>query len=819
MIYYTETKYWNSDNLMNSLSKGRDDYFEVLRRMGLECISIPIFRPRRFLTVYERLNFDRRVYKAWWHKLKKLGSGDTLVIHSPSSEKFSGYAGLIREASSRGCRVVTIVFELETFFNMDYRRLGKLKRAASVKIEKALFDISDAIVVHNDVMKEKLESIGVDGAKMFSVGVMDYLRDEQLSDELTERISMNKAVAFAGNLSYEKSRFEYDLPDGFRCNLYGADYTGHTSKDICYKGVFDPMSLMDIMEGSFGLVWDGDSVDGCTGSYGDYLRFNNPHKIALYLASGMPVIVWSEAAMAHFVRRENCGLTVDSLREVPGLIASLTADEYESMRMNACRIGNEMRKGVHIRTTVEAALEYTEKKNKRCVLIIFTREPREGYSKTRMMPYLNAGQCAELQRCMLRDLEEISRKIHNKGTQIVIAHAGGCGFLKEAFNDIAYRYIEQRGESLGDKMRNAISDVIDMGYERAVLIGSDIPDLDEDDIKEAFELLNENDIVLGSTEDGGYYLIGMDEIHQAAFPNVHYGTDSVYEETVKHIKEAGLSVGQTGKCRDMDTAEDIADYRSSMRRDGDLRKKHTGKFLSDIAKISVIIPVYNEISEIDRMMDQMNRYVDECEIIFVDGMSTDGTAEKIAKYINNIQRDGHGFKLITCEKGRGVQMNRGAEASTGDVLFFLHCDSTVPDDFPKEIRRVMASYEWGCFGVKFASGNFFMLTNRIISNQRAKLWALPFGDQGIFIDRDLFFDMGMYPEQALMEDYEFSLALKEKGCRPGMTRRRILTSDRRYGKGTKNILRTELNMCRLRHMHRRGAGEEVLKSMYEDIRS
>ena len=360
MIYYTETNYYDHDTLMNSLSKGRDDYFEVLRRMGFECIRIPTIRTTRFLSPLERIRYERDLALAWKKALRNLGKGDTLVIHSPNSEKFTGFAGLIKEVRSRGCKIITIIFELEMFFTSSYASGAGIKRKIARDTERRLFELSDAVVVHNDRMKKMLMDIGIKGSKMFSVGVMDYLRDDPLSDAPCGRIGPDKPVAFAGNLSYEKSQFEYDLPRGFRCNLYGSDYTGTVNEDVCYKGVFDPVTLMDTMEGSFGLVWDGDSVDACTGQFGDYLVFNNPHKIALYLASGMPVIVWDRIAMADFVRREGCGITVRTLREVPERISSMQPEEYEAMRLNACRIGNEMRKGSHIRAAVGEALKSIE---------------------------------------------------------------------------------------------------------------------------------------------------------------------------------------------------------------------------------------------------------------------------------------------------------------------------------------------------------------------------------------------------------------------------------------------------------------------------
>ncbi len=360
MIYYTETLHYDHDSLKNALGKGRDDYFEVLRRMGFTRIAIPSFRKRRFMSYRERINVDFSLTRAWKKALKKLRPGDTLIIHSPNSEKFLAYAHMIKRMHDRGVNIIVLTFELETFFVMDYRRFAGLKRYSSKRTEAILFRNADAFVVHNDVMKAKLGSAGFDTDKMFSVGVMDYLCENALSDSPDMRIKKDKPVIYAGHLTNEKSTFEYDLPEGFRCNLYGPDYTGPVNDDVHYMGAYDPMELMNIMEGSFGLVWEGNTCFGCHGAYGDYLTFNNPHKIALYLASGFPVIVWSGAAMADFVRIERCGMVVDDLYCVPKLIEDMSEDEYENMRLNACRVGNDMRKGVHIKQAVESAVKYID---------------------------------------------------------------------------------------------------------------------------------------------------------------------------------------------------------------------------------------------------------------------------------------------------------------------------------------------------------------------------------------------------------------------------------------------------------------------------
>lgn len=93
-----------------------------------------------------------------------------------------------------------------------------------------------------------------------------------------------------------------------------------------------------------------------------------------------------------------------------------------------------------------------------------------------------------------------------------------------------------------------------------------------------------------------------------------------------------------------------------------------------------------------------------------------------------------------------------------------------------------------------------------------------FGDQGIFLDRDLFFEIGMFPKIPVMEDYQLSLTLKDQGIRLGMTKRRIYTSDRRFPKGTVPKLKLMWKMNRLRKMYRDGVPIERISRLYRDVR-
>lgn len=446
------------------------------------------------------------------------------------------------------------------------------------------------------------------------------------------------------------------------------------------------------------------------------------------------------------------------------------------------------------------------KRTERKAAILFTRIPVPGETKTRMMPYLSPEECAELQADFLRD---ISRQLRKTGADLFVCYTGSKSsqVLRKICGKRAV-YIEQRGEGLGERMKNAFADVLGRGYERCVLTGSDIPGIKADDVKQAFDSLIKEDVVIGPSEDGGYYLIGMRRLHPELFDKKTYGHANVLEDLEETIRQKGLSACRINMLPDMDTREDLAGYRRLMRSDHHLRNSSTGKFLREHTTVSVIVPVFNEEKTIDRMVRRLMELRDNCEIIIVDGGSTDDTVRHIPDEL----------RLIHGPKGRALQLDLGAEQACGDILFFLHCDSELPEDPLAEIRRVMSRHDAGCFGIAFHSRNFFMLTNRLISNGRARIHRIMFGDQGIFMTRELFEKAGGFPEIPIMEDYQLSMTLRKMGVRPGMTRHRIYTSDRRYPEKTIPKLKLMHKMYRLRKKYRAGVPAEEIAKEYKDIR-
>lgn len=447
-------------------------------------------------------------------------------------------------------------------------------------------------------------------------------------------------------------------------------------------------------------------------------------------------------------------------------------------------------------------------------IIVFTRVPVPGRTKTRMMPYFNGRECAKLHGCFLRDIGIECRKtdadlfvFYTDDDKAAAEWKERRKVLGKAFGKDA-KYLLQQGKNLGERMYGAIESVLKRGYESCVLIGSDIPEMKANDLTMAFRLLEEKDVVFGPTKDGGYYLVGMKKPRKEVFGIESYGHGKVLSDTLEELENCGVSVGCIRFLSDMDTPEDIKEYRNRMRTEKHLQETYTGRYLAKNTKISIIIPIYNEEKTIGNLQKQLHSLRDKCEILFVDGGCTDRTLELI----------GPEYKVIHSGKGRAVQMNTGAKESHGDILFFLHCDSELPEKPLEEIREVMKNHRAGCFGIAFRSKHFFQLTCRVISNMRVFDRKVMFGDQGIFIDRDLFFEIGMFPEIPIMEDYQLSLTLKEANVKLGMAKHRIYTSDRRFPKATIPKLKVMWKMNRLRKMYRDGISVETISDMYRDVR-
>ncbi|MDH3345890.1 MAG: TIGR04283 family arsenosugar biosynthesis glycosyltransferase, partial [Kiritimatiellaceae bacterium] len=270
-----------------------------------------------------------------------------------------------------------------------------------------------------------------------------------------------------------------------------------------------------------------------------------------------------------------------------------------------------------------------------------------------------------------------------------------------------------------------------------------------ENIQSAFRALDDEDCVIGPARDGGYYLIGLCRAGTASsatfpaslFQGIDWGGDKVFEQTMSAA--AGLGVKTLEMLEDVDIPEDIP------------------------PRISVVIPTLNEekylFQAVEKVKDAFN-----VEIIIVDGGSDDST--------RTIFPD-----ALECNKGRAAQQNLGAASATGGILLFLHADTLLPERWDWIVREALTdpSVALGAFSFKIREQIRGLKFIEDTTNWRSKVGGLPYGDQGLFMRREIFDRAGGFPDMPIMEDYAFARSLRKFGqiiTRP----EKAITSGRRW---------------------------------------
>lgn len=210
------------------------------------------------------------------------------------------------------------------------------------------WDWADRVICHNDAMRAILaRSRPYDNYDI--LGIFDYLYDGPVCKR---EYDPNPRVMIAGNLNRLKCGYVYrlDAVDNVLFDLYGPNYAGDSAGNVRYCGKYPPDELIGHLDGQFGLVWDGDDVETCSGDYGEYLRYNNPFKFSMYLAAGVPVIIWRQAALARYVTERGVGVCVDSLLELHDVLGNMSEAEYYQICQNVEKVrmditcGNQLRR-------------------------------------------------------------------------------------------------------------------------------------------------------------------------------------------------------------------------------------------------------------------------------------------------------------------------------------------------------------------------------------------------------------------------------------------------------------------------------------------
>ncbi|MGV3026539.1 hypothetical protein ACED96_12550 [Clostridium thermobutyricum] len=335
MIYFL--KDYQEENF-NALSKARLDAEKIMIKNG--CKELNFYLGGR--KIYYKSFFKRRNEK------KKLKSGDTLLIQYPYYFKYWGsFFNTIQELRSNGIKVVALIHDIIC--------LRPYEKPITMNDEVKVFNQLDGIISHNEHMTKLLVQSGVK-VPIYNLDIFDYLSDK-FDMEIVDDF---KNINIAGNLVIDKAKYIYlkELDDvKTKISLYGVGFEKekvlNNKNNLDYIGCFKPEELGKHMKTGFGLIWDGESLDKCSGMMGEYLKVNNPHKTSMYLSIGMPVIVWNKSAMKDLVLENNIGIAIDSLKEIDKTLENITFEKYKEMAENCRKFGEKLRNGYFLGKAIE----------------------------------------------------------------------------------------------------------------------------------------------------------------------------------------------------------------------------------------------------------------------------------------------------------------------------------------------------------------------------------------------------------------------------------------------------------------------------------
>lgn len=283
---------------------------------------------------------------AWEDIADNLKEDSYLILQLPLLDDTEGLYKIFDIKKKKNIKIIGIVHDINIVrgnpTEYDFRQYKVLK------------EVPDVLIVHNMYMVKMLADRGFDSDRLVKLEIFDYLIPDY------KEIKESDGIVIAGNLMESKAGYVYQINkiNNVTFNLFGANYNAKKPFDnINYFGAFLPDELIKNLTGKYGLVWDGDSVETCSGGKGEYLKINNPHKLSLYLAVGLPVIIWDEAAEADFVLRENVGFTVRSLYDLPGKMSDISNNNYEIMKKNAEKVGARLRNGEYLTRALKKAEE------------------------------------------------------------------------------------------------------------------------------------------------------------------------------------------------------------------------------------------------------------------------------------------------------------------------------------------------------------------------------------------------------------------------------------------------------------------------------
>ena len=325
MVYYLQEK---KEESCNAGSKARNDVDVILKKTYTPVDLYPNKKQNAVQRVLDVFRFTRQFKK-----------DDILIIQYPM---WIGYNKLLPYICSR-VKTIVVLHDL-----IDLRD-GKYDGT-----EYKFYENAHRIISHNDSMTRYITSKGIEQSKIVNLELFDYL-----FDSLNEINADENAICYAGSLDKAGflGKFSLGLSNVF-INVYGVGYSEKLhSEKVRYCGSYPSDVIHGKLDGVFGLIWDGDDTNTCSGKRGEYLKYNNPHKASMYIAAGIPLIVWKESAIANFVEDNKLGFAVSDLKEVEARMSEMSNEEYQILVRNTKDIQIKIGNGYFLSSALKKAID------------------------------------------------------------------------------------------------------------------------------------------------------------------------------------------------------------------------------------------------------------------------------------------------------------------------------------------------------------------------------------------------------------------------------------------------------------------------------
>lgn len=334
------------ENNQVALSKARNDISEVAEQMGYQRFEFR--QPVQGKALSKKLNRQISYTYNWLKLFASVKQGDLVLIQNPLSHHVMLRGFLLKQMKKKGIHFISIIHDIEC--------LRKIYDKPYYQEEyKVMMETEPVIIAQNQRMCQYFINQNVNKKHLVSLQIFDYIQQEKEDPQ----IRFEPVVTIAGNLDVRKCAYLKNiskLEDVSFC-LYGPNYdpSAIDGANISYKGTFPAEKLKEEIHSGFGLVWDGESIDTCSGPTGEYLRFNSPHKLSLFLSVGVPVIIWEEAAEAKLVKENGLGITVSSLKELSHILGSITEEEFYGYCNAVKKIRSKIIDGYYAKTAIGEA--------------------------------------------------------------------------------------------------------------------------------------------------------------------------------------------------------------------------------------------------------------------------------------------------------------------------------------------------------------------------------------------------------------------------------------------------------------------------------